>query len=212
ERNPGPADNIPIWQVAQATTAAPTYFDQITISNKTFGDGGLGTNNPVEEIFWEVSTMHGNDSSVVDLLVSIGTGQADPVPFYNSGPWKIQSFINATKALATDSEKKHEYMEALLENTGLSEHMMYQRFNVQREKGLKNMKLDEWKEKGKYRVTKWGIKKREQSTLEKITEITGEYCKQPEVQEEIRKVAKRLVQNRLDRCTVERKWEQWTTG
>ena len=116
ERNPGPADNIPIWQVAQATTAAPTYFDQITISNKTFGDGGLGTNNPVEEIFWEVSTMHGNDSSVVDLLVSIGTGQADPVPFYNSGPWKIQSFIDATKALATDSEKKHEYMEALLEN------------------------------------------------------------------------------------------------
>lgn len=51
ERNPGPGDNIPIWQVARATTVASTYFDLIPIQNDTFGDGGLGSNNAAKEIF-----------------------------------------------------------------------------------------------------------------------------------------------------------------
>ena len=139
ERNPGPADNIPIWQVARATTAAPTYFDPIPIQNNTFGDGGLGSNNPVQDIFWEVATMHGNNSSVVNLIVSIGTGQADPVKLHASGPKKILSYFNATKALATDSEKKHVDMEVLLQNTEALESVHYQRFNLPSEHGLKNM-------------------------------------------------------------------------
>ena len=57
ERNPGVAHSIPIWEVARATTAAPTYFEPIKISNRKFGDGGFGTNNPAEEMFWEVVHM-----------------------------------------------------------------------------------------------------------------------------------------------------------
>ena len=42
ERNPGYSQRIPIWQVARATSAAPTYFDSITIENRKYGDGGFG--------------------------------------------------------------------------------------------------------------------------------------------------------------------------
>ncbi|KAF2266787.1 FabD/lysophospholipase-like protein [Lojkania enalia] len=192
ERNPGPADNIPIWQVARATTAAPTYFDPVAIQNNTFGDGGLGSNNPVQEIFWEVATMHGNNGSVIDLIVSIGTGQADPVKLHSSGPKKILSYHNATKALATDSEEKHIAMEALIENIPGLESVNYLRFNLPREQGLKNMKLDEWKREGQRRPTKRGLRRREESTLDKIKRLTQDYCKRDDVREDIRKVAEKL--------------------
>lgn len=212
ERNPGPADNIPIWQVARATTAAPTYFDPIPIQNNTFGDGGLGSNNPVQEIFWEVATMHGNDGSVINLIVSIGTGQADPVKLHSSGAKKPLSYLNATKALATESEQKHAGMEALIANIESLEAVHYQRFNLPREKGLKNMKLDEWKEKDKRRPTKNGFKRRPQSTLEKIARLTKEYCEDEDVKQEIQEVARRLVAHRRDRCRDQKKWELWATG
>jgi hypothetical protein len=212
ERNPGPADNIPIWQVARATTAAPTYFDPIPIQNNTFGDGGLGSNNPVQEIFWEVATMHGNTGSVVDLIVSIGTGQADGVTFHSEGLGKLFSYINATKALAIDSEQKHVGMEAIIENSEGFESVHYQRFNLPKEQGLKNMKLDEWKETGKRRATKRGFERREESTLQKIKRLTHQYCQTDDVMKYIVEVAQRLVSHRRARCFSQRKWELWATG
>ncbi|KAF1849072.1 FabD/lysophospholipase-like protein [Cucurbitaria berberidis CBS 394.84] len=204
--------NIPIWQVARATTAAPTYFDPVPIQNNTFGDGGLGSNNPVQEIFWEVATMHGNNASVINLVVSIGTGQADSVKLHPSGPKKVISYFTATKALATESEQKHAAMGALIETTESSDAVHYQRFNLSSEQGLKNMKLDEWKIEGKRRLTKHGFKRREESTLDKIKRLTQNYCASDEVQEDIRKVARKLVDHRRARCSDQRKWELWATG
>jgi patatin-like phospholipase/acyl hydrolase len=39
--------DIKIWQAARATSAAPTYFDHMTVGNITFMDGGLQANNPL---------------------------------------------------------------------------------------------------------------------------------------------------------------------
>src|ERR1700761_3095290 len=74
ERNPGIAHSISIWEAARATTAAPSYFDPIEISNRKFGDGGFGTNNPVMEMFWEVTHMNGSDATKhgIKLILSIG--------------------------------------------------------------------------------------------------------------------------------------------
>ena len=197
--------------MARATTAAPTYFDPIPIQNNTFGDGGLGSNNPVLEIFREVATMHGDNGCVVDLMVSIGTGEADFVKLHSSGPKKISSYLNATKALATDSAEQHKAMEGLLRIGGLDS-VQYHRFNLPREQGLKNMKLDEWKTAGKLRPTKQGLKRRKESTLDKIKRLTRDYYTRDDVQEEIRKVAQRLVNHRRARCSDKRKWELWATG
>jgi predicted acylesterase/phospholipase RssA len=43
---PPAAAVVPLWQVARATSAAPMYFSPITIEDKSYVDGGLGTNNP----------------------------------------------------------------------------------------------------------------------------------------------------------------------
>jgi len=49
------ADPFPacIWQVARATSAAPTYFQPIEIDDVLYGDGGTGWNNPVKEAIAE---------------------------------------------------------------------------------------------------------------------------------------------------------------
>lgn len=54
DRNPSPAHDIPIWQVARATCAAPAYFKPAMIDGQEYLDGGFGTNNPCAEIFYEV--------------------------------------------------------------------------------------------------------------------------------------------------------------
>src|SRR6266536_3754527 len=66
-RNPveqtGPADSSLIWEVARATSAAPTYFNTIKIGEDEYGDGGFGVNNPSTRLFWEVSQMNNNNVS-----------------------------------------------------------------------------------------------------------------------------------------------------
>lgn len=39
----------PIWQAARATSAAPFYFDSITVDNVAYIDGGIQVNNPSME-------------------------------------------------------------------------------------------------------------------------------------------------------------------
>lgn len=156
--------------------------------------------------------MHGNNSSVINMIVTIGAGQADPVKLHSSGRKKIFSYFNATKALATDAEKKHQGMKAWLETTQGLQSTYYQRLNLPREQGLKNMKLDERKKAGKSRVTKHEIKRREEITLKTISRLTQEYCKKDGVKEDIRKVARRVVDHRRARCSDQRKWELWAIG
>ncbi|KAI9775008.1 MAG: hypothetical protein M1839_001608 [Geoglossum umbratile] len=69
--NPGSACSEPIWKVARATSAAPTYFEPIKYSGKKFFDGGLGANNQGRIAFKEVKHMHRKSPA---LLLSIGTG------------------------------------------------------------------------------------------------------------------------------------------
>jgi predicted acylesterase/phospholipase RssA len=42
-----------IWEAARATTAAPTFFLPNRINNTSYGDGGVGWNNPREEAISE---------------------------------------------------------------------------------------------------------------------------------------------------------------
>ncbi len=71
-----------MWQVARATSAAPTYFEpaQITVNDSggvgyyTLVDGGVYANNPSMCAFAEAKVMFGNAADI--MLLSLGTGEA----------------------------------------------------------------------------------------------------------------------------------------
>lgn len=209
ERNPGAAHSIPIWQVARATTSAPTYFDPVKIQNRKYGDGGFGTNNPVCELYWEAIQMHGNDASSISLLISIGTGQSEVSRLADGAFRKFYAYFKAAKKLASDSEGMHDNFLRIK-----PEDLQYSRLNVPNEHGLGDMKLDEWKKQGGLKFTKTCVRRRKESdsTLSKIKYITDSYCKQPTVKAELEKVAEILVNHRRARCRDSRLWELFSTG
>ncbi len=191
ELNPGIAHSIPIWEAARATTAAPTYFDPIMISNRKFGDGGFGTNNPVWEMFWEVTHMNGGNAinHGIELLLSIGTGEAKPIRRIGTGCCnKYWTYLNAARQLASQSADA----ERNIGNIQGAFNIPYYRFNVPPEKNLWKIKLDEWRKPSKLLGRK--------GTLERIERITDEYCDQTEVTEQIKQVARILVDNRRKRA------------
>jgi hypothetical protein len=189
ERNPGPAHSIPIWQVARATTAAPMYFDTITISNRKFGDGGFGTNNPASELLYEVLNMNGNDTKCIKLLLSVGTGLSRISRYQDGWLGKYVGYINAMRKLASDSQKTHKDME----KTKKVWKIPYHRLNVPEELGLGEMKLDEYKQK----------------TLAKIEKITEKYC--DTIEEELLQIAKTLVEHRRRKSRSDL-WSLVSTG
>ena len=72
-QNLGPAHHIPVWQVARATTASPTFFRPMIIDDHEYVGGSFGINNPCAEIYREVQHMDGIDN--VDIILSIGTSR-----------------------------------------------------------------------------------------------------------------------------------------
>ena len=194
ERNPGIAHSIPIWEAARATTAAPFYFEPIKISNRKFGDGGFGTNNPAEEMLWEVTHMNGSDLSDhgIALLLSIGTGESDIVRIGEGPIGKYRAYFNAAKKLASDSQRVHERLEGYKKPFKLP----YYRFNVPKAHGLGDMKLDEWKKPNP-------LKGRNKSTLDTIEEKTTTYCNEPRVRQNLKEVAQILVDHRKNRASLD---------
>ncbi|TGO46071.1 hypothetical protein BOTNAR_0616g00060 [Botryotinia narcissicola] len=195
ELNPGPPLHIPIWQVARATTAAPTYFKPFQLLHERFVDGGYGHNNPTSRTFAEVEQVHGKGT--VALTLSIGTGRptkVQPIARQNSGLIShYRQMIKYTAATTTDSEHTHEYVKALT-----ADRCTYERFNV--DGGLGDIDLGEWRVHGN-----------ENMTLKRIREQTHVYLNQSEVRRRMEKVAKMLVRNRQERSRTE-KWDVVATG
>lgn len=79
-----PARNYLMWEVARATSAAPTYFspgrvhppESQTEDFHPIIDGGVFANNPAMCAYVETLTQHAEKDKV--LVVSLGTGEAPP--------------------------------------------------------------------------------------------------------------------------------------
>jgi hypothetical protein len=204
ELNPGPAHNIPTWQVARATSAAPTYFKEMKIRTRTGTtthlDGGFGSaNNPVLHAVREVNQMSGNVENPIALTISIGTGMSrHPSPFDGNGfLGKWGAFFRFTTHIASDSEQTHLNMQGW-HNTP-SRRGRYHRFNV--DSGLEDIKLGEWETAGTECIT-----------IEKIESATTAYLQKPEVQSRLRYFAEILVDNRRARSCDQSKWNIVATG
>ncbi|KAI1460194.1 phospholipase [Annulohypoxylon moriforme] len=132
-------DSVKIWEACRATSAAPSFFDRITIGpfQEEFIDGALGENNPIYSV-WNQAQDIWNDGPLQDkilYLVSIGTGIPSLNPFQDS----VIDLGKALVALSTESEETAERFhrdKASLDNDG-----RYYRFNVIR--GLEGIGLQE---------------------------------------------------------------------
>jgi hypothetical protein len=208
--------------VARATSAAPTYFNPITINDHKFLDGGFGTNNPAEEIYREVCQMNGNDRRSVGLLVSIGTGQFKHSKFA-TGPLRHIALLSAVKHIVTDGENVHQRMENDNLPNNKEGQRRYYRFNVPYERQsrsaaagtettwpvkarhLGEMAIDEWKAESRL------FQRRCNTTLRDIKAATEAYLASREVQADLEEVARILVETRRERCQ-EDYWELVSTG
>jgi len=74
-----PLYDFPMWQVARATSAAPTYFPPFRLSSgdDQYGlvDGGVYANNPALCVYVDALTQGQGDDDFI--VVSVGTGNCD---------------------------------------------------------------------------------------------------------------------------------------
>jgi hypothetical protein len=169
---------------ALAITAAPTYFKPMIISNRKFSDGAFGpTNNPGLEMLKECLDMNGHRPRDIKLLLSIGTGDyhVDIFPEEGGSFTYIRKLIENLKKMALNPDPVHERLEELTQRAWKD--MNYVRLSVTRDWALGKMKMDECK----------------QNTLDNIQNMTEEYCRTSEVQIEVEKIAKILVEHRRNR-------------
>ena len=150
DRNPALAHDIPIWQVARATSAAPTYFKPAVIDGLEYLDGGFGANNPCTEIYQEVRKMNNNYEKSTSIIVSVGTGKNNKASrFSGTGLSRYWNYLNFARKWASDSEKTHDDMIQKVDSC--TDKPEYFRLNV--EEGLDKMKLDDWQSRSSLRIS-----------------------------------------------------------
>lgn len=203
--NYGDAQNLEIWQVARAATAAPWYFDSFKIGEQVFEDGGFGyTNNPTELGVFEIEEASGAES--VGIVVSVGTARKDK-PAKKNIVSKVKSKIN----IATDPGLIHKQMLGKTGQLGLKG-MSYHRLNPTDEADEEfrlDIELDEWSPRtSRFRLSG-------ESGSKTIKEIEDKFY---------RWIAKHWVSQAFDRCAAElvecrrartgdrAKWERYATA
>lgn len=134
-----------ICQAALATSAATSFFNPVYIGVRKFADGGLGANNPVDEVEGEASDIWcpktGNLKPLVKCFVSIGTGK----PGVKAVEEKMPKFFFRTVIdLATQTEyTERKFIDKWRQHF---KEGRYFRFNV--DQGLQNVGLAEYREQG----------------------------------------------------------------
>jgi predicted acylesterase/phospholipase RssA len=132
----------------RATSAATSFFEPVTIGprGRKFVDGGLGTNNPVEQLWNEAQNIwcHNGEmelSALLKCFISIGTGNPGRKSIAK-GSWKF--FSDTLVGIATETEDTAKVF--VERHRRLYEARRYFRFNVQQ--GLQNVGLEEYKAAG----------------------------------------------------------------
>ncbi|KAK4574217.1 hypothetical protein LTR86_001978 [Recurvomyces mirabilis] len=155
------ADELPIWKVTRATSAAPFYFDMISHEidgvTKSFKDGGIRENNPSGAALSEFHALYEGKAESPALLLSIGTGRPDSSQDGFASNWPgpfgrvpiVAKFLEKRAVIQnllikyTEGEKQHHQMR----EHAHGENTWYKRLNVTT--GLQNMPLDDWR-RGEY--------------------------------------------------------------
>ncbi|AQQ54105.1 CBASS cGAMP-activated phospholipase [Planococcus lenghuensis] len=91
--------------VAQATSAAPTYFEpkRIKIGKELFAfvDGGIFANNPAMCAYADAKVLYPEEEEL--LVVSLGTGsQTEPIRYEKAKDWGVANWAPAIIGIAFD--------------------------------------------------------------------------------------------------------------
>jgi hypothetical protein len=226
KRNPGPADDNKIWEVARATSAAHLYFDEMEIDGKKYFDGGLGNNNPTRDLLDEVAKTSSDSvpeiRDLLNIIVSVGTGLKPtkaqrvrnkiPERIIRSIGWFDRAWdgINHMRHYATDVNETHEAIRAILGYTHCPKipecdgYQQYARFHGGDKVG--GLKLDEWRTTPRRLSGLEGL-----TTKDFIDKYIAEYLALPDVQAEIIRSAKSLVELRHARIKANRhRWRRFS--
>lgn len=211
----GDAAALPIWQIARATSAAPTYFRPIEIArgnmpgSVTFKDGGFGSNNPSEEAYLDVIDKHGGISQNIGPFISIGTG-IPPIEFFSKKKGNLYNALTTVKAalkLPSRTVGVHQRMERLSTHDN-KERFPYFRFDGGERLG--EIALDEWKG---HRLTRLTGKDKNPGciTLEKLYVATAAYLADSNVQRDLTECARILVRRRQLRMRDSSEWDRYAS-
>ena len=109
-QNPEKANyDFPMWQVARASSAAPTYFEPFKLeinSDKgadyfAFIDGGVYANNPSMCAFAEAKVMFANNEDIV--MMSLGTGElCRGIPYEEAKDWGLINWAKPMLGIVFD--------------------------------------------------------------------------------------------------------------
>lgn len=123
---------VRIWEAARATTAAPSFFDPVSIGpyQKKYVDGGMGANNPVRHTVQIAKEIW--PEADIACLVSIGCGTTR----LQSVPTQL---LDMMQYLA-ESERTAEMFAR--SNRDMTVADRYFRFNVSH--GMEKIRSDEW--------------------------------------------------------------------
>ena len=204
----GDAAALPIWQVARATSAAPTYFPPMEIPRGnqpgfvTFKDGGFGSHNPSEVAYDDIIDTHGGQSQKMGPFISIGTGT--PSESLNKAVNTLkEAFTLPSRTFGAHRKVERRSMYGKKQNR-------FPYFRFDGGEGLGEIALDEWKDNrfiwpiGKDKRPAW-------TTLEKIDDATAAYLADPKVQEDLRQCARILVKRRHLRMRDSSEWDRYAS-
>lgn len=210
----GDAAPLPIWQIARATSAAPTYFPPIKIPKGnlpgvvTFKDGGFGFNNPSEEAYFDIIDKHGGSEQNMGPFISIGTG-IPPMTYFSKKKGNINNAITNLK-VALKSPSRTVGVDQRMEQRSMHDKEGFPYFRFDGGERLGEIALDEWKGNRFTRLT--GKDKTSGCrTLDDMWVATAAYLAEPSVQEDLTECARILVRRRQRRMRDSSEWDRYAS-
>jgi predicted acylesterase/phospholipase RssA len=123
-----PAMNCTIWQAGRATSADPTFFEQIEVGlsgiEEEFVDGGISHNNPTAYLLSEAKVLFPHRQ--IACIISLGTGQPHTISIPKPSLRNRFPLSDAIQGMVTDCEKTHQFFADHFSGTA----NLYFRFNV----------------------------------------------------------------------------------
>lgn len=101
-----PGYNWPVWQIARATSAAPTFFPPLHLvqdkQDYALVDGGVFVNNPAMAAYVEARRLYRQASQII--LVSVGTGdRQDKINYAQAKNWGLLGWAKHIVPVLMDS-------------------------------------------------------------------------------------------------------------